>query len=269
MWDLRGFLSHCRHWGRLSFEFCCVPREKHRLTQRRGVNRRTLDHPTVCCCFPIRSAVFVSALLTVIFALAMLGMRAVVEARLRVFTGGYELRSRVIVDLLEISGVLWGSVGMVGVLFLKTSYVRTFFYYQVFRLVGWGIMYMTDVPLLWNCELWNTDIKAATAQYGWNDLMFSIAVTNRCPQERTLFVTCSTIGFYVFLYFTMATQWLLNDLDDEPRYLLRVPQGTPDGAFYASSLASNYGIQQKRAAGEPMKDQGFTASNAPLGKQLP
>jgi len=267
MSGLQGFWCRCKHWARLSFEFCCVPREKHRLTQQRGINRRVLDHPTVCFCFPIRSAVFVSALLTVVFALVLLASRQVVEAGLRVFTGGYELQSRVIVDLLEISGVVWGAVGMVGVLYLRTSYVRTFFYYQVLRLVGWFLMYTADVPLLWNCELWNTDIKAATAQHGWNDLMFGIAVLNRCQHERTLFVTCSTIGFFVFLYFTMATQWLLSDLDDEPRYLLRVPQDRPDGAFYASSLASNYGIQQKRALGK--QDQGLMASNVPPGKQLP
>jgi len=273
MLDWRGFLSQCvsrsRHWGHLSFEFCCVPREKHRVTQRRGLNRRALDHPTVCCCIPIRSAVFVSAFLTVVFALAMLVMRTGMESGLRVFTGGYELRSRVIVDLLEISGVVWGPIGMSGVLFLRTSHVRTFFYYQVFRLVGWFIMYMTDVPLLWNCELWNTDIKAATAQYGWNDLMYGIAVMNGCERERTLFVACSTTGFFVFLYFTMATQWLLSDLDDEPRYLLRVPQDRPDGAFYATSLASNYGSQQKRVLGDPVKDPGFMAASAPMGKQLP
>jgi len=269
MVDLRGFLGRCRHWAHLSFEFCCVPRQKHRLTQSRGVNRRVLDHPTVCCCFPIRSAVFASAFFTVVFALAMLAMRAVVESGVRIFTGGYELRSRVIVDLLEISGVIWGVVGMVGVLHLRTSLVKTYYYYQVLRLVGWFVMYMTDVPLLWDCELYNTDIKAATAKYGWNPLMASIAVLSKCPQERTLFMTCSTTGFFIFLYFTMATQWLLSDLDDEPRFLLRVPQDRPDGAFYASSLASNYGIQQKRALGEPVKDPGLMMASAPLGKQIP
>jgi len=249
MWDLWDI----HLWPAALYERCVNHKLgfQPRAPLQRGLNRRVLEHPTVCCCFPLRTAVFLSALCTALLSLALLGSRDVVGQELRVFTGGYALQSKVIVDLVEISGIVWGTLGVFGVVFLRASYVRTYMSYQMFRLFIWLVMYFTDVPFLWSCELWRTDLKEAAKQYGWNDVMYSIAMSGQCQQERTLFVTCSTFSLFFFLYLTIATQWLLNDLEDEPRYLLKVPAGCPSGAFYTTSLAGGARAPQQLGQGSP------------------
>merc|ERR1740121_2660506 len=77
-------------------------------------------------------------------------------------------------------------------------------------------------------------------------------MSGRCEQERTLFVACSTLSLFLFLYVTMATQWLLDELEDEPRYLLHAPKNYPSGAFYTTGFSSGGG----RAAQQPIPRPG-------------
>jgi hypothetical protein len=190
------------------------------------------------------------------------------DDNLRMFTGGYSLQGRVCVDLIEISGMLWGVIGLIGALYLSASYVRIYFYYQMARLFAWLMMYATDVPLLWNCELWMADLKGAAQQYGWNDTMYNIAVHSRCEEERMLFTTFSTIALVCFIQFLMATQLLFSELEEEPRYLLRLPKNSPNGAFYAQSFASRSG-QEAAEKRDRAGDLPGSFQAAPYSGQLP
>lgn len=232
MWDLWDL----HLWPGLLREACCARRPRWRQRGQLRAGAATLG-PAACCCVPLRSAVFVSALGSTLLSLLLLGSREFAERQLRVCSGGYALQSRVIVDLIELSAVVWGAIGAVGAVTLRPGPVRIFYCYQVLRVLAWLAMYLTDVPLLWNCELWKSNVREAAAQYGWNEVMYTIAMNNRCRRERQLFVVLSTLSLLGFLYLTWVTQWFLRGLEQEPRYLLQLPQDRPGGAFYTKSLA--------------------------------
>lgn len=211
--------------------------------------RHAAQRRVVCLCLPLRSAVFFCALGTALLSLVLLALRGRADEALRACTGGYALQSRVIVDLLEVSGLVWGALGALGVLLLRSSYVRVFFYYQVVRLLAWLMMYLTDVPLLWSCELWRADLKEAATRYGWNDVMHEIAMNSHCQHERTTFLACSTLTLLCSIYFTMATKWLLLDFEQEPRYLLHLSKDHPSSAFYTHSRVCQDSRQEPHTSG--------------------
>jgi len=234
--------------------------------QQQPVNARVTQHSTICFCLPLRTAVFVNALGTVVLSILLFFFREVMDDGMRVFTGGYSLQGRVAVDLIEISGCLWGVIGIIGAVYLKTSYVRIYMYYQVARLFAWGVMYLTDVPLLWACELWMTDLELAAKLYGWNHIMYNLAVNSRCQEERFLFTTLSTLCLIFFVQLTWASQKLLNDLEEEPKYLLTLPKNTPNGAFYTQSLASRSLLAQQKEQRDRAADR--NPGSAPPGGQM-
>jgi hypothetical protein len=199
------------------------------------------------CCVPLRTAVFLNAVYTVVLSLFFIISRPLIEETLRMFTGGYALQSRVITEILEISALIWASFGIVGCLFLNGGYVRVFLYYQYARLFAWFMMYYTDVPLLWHCELWRSNTKEAAARFGWNDVMYRVSLANRCPQERALFTTLSTICLLLFFYCIRGTQRFLEEIEEEPKYLLRVPKDHPNGAFYTKSMATKTFVNKEKA----------------------
>jgi hypothetical protein len=205
------------------------------------------ETPMMFCCVPLRTAVFLNAVYSVVLAAFFLLSRQFIEDKLRMFCGGYALQSRVIAEILDVSALLWGSFGIVGCMFLKPGYIRVFHYYQYARLFAWFVMYYTDVPLLWHCEMWRTDTQEAAARFGWNDVMYRVSLSNRCPQERALFTTLSTICLLLFFYCIRGTQRFLEELEEEPKYLLRIPKDHPNGAFYTRSMASRTFVNKEKA----------------------
>jgi len=189
----------------------------------------------MCCCVPLRTAVFLNALCTIFNSLMYIffhGLLKLDVGAVRIFTGGYALQSRVVISILMFTGVIWGAIGLIGALRLKSSFLRIYNIWQMARLAGWVCMYFTDVPLLWRCELWRTHLDEANGMYGWNPIMYDVAMSNLCDTERLLFTFFSTISLAFFAYLVHVNQRLIADLEQEPKYLLRLTD-RPDGAFYA------------------------------------
>lgn len=166
----------------------------------------------------------------------MILMKKHFEEVMRIFSGGYVLQSRVIIGFLELTGALWGVIGMIGTWQQKASYVRIYNYYQMVRCLCWSGMFFTDIPVLLKCEQWQTDIEGAMKEQGWNPIMYEIALSGNCAKERSLFFIFSTLAFVFFVYLTYINQKLQDMLQAEPKYLLRVPKDLPMGAFYTQSL---------------------------------
>lgn len=155
---------------------------------------------------------------------------------MRIFGGGYVLLSRVIIGFLEVTGCVWGIIGLMGVWQCKEHFLEIYNTYQMIRVIVWCGMYITDGPVLWHCELWMTDIKAAIEMQGYNPIMYKIALEGRCQSERFYFFFFSSLSLLFFIYLTRVNQIYQEQLGEEPGYLLRIPKHNPGGAFYAESL---------------------------------
>jgi len=195
------------------------------------------DYKTVCCCVPLRTAVFLNAVSCIISCCLIFLSRSFISQK-TIFEGGYCIQSRIVNITIQCCGLLWGTMGAIGAVMLKTSYIKYFFYYQVVGLVAWIMMYFTDLPLLWQCELWRTDLPKAMKLYGSNPTMFDIAMKRQCSQERILFGFFSGIALIFYAYLVRCTYQLYAELETQPRFLLHVPKCQPSGAFYTWSLAS-------------------------------
>lgn len=190
------------------------------------------------CCIPLRTCVFLNCLGTVVGSVSLSIAHKLFDADFRTFTGGYALQSRVIISVIEVVGILAGLVGLIGTVTLESHCVKFFQMYQIVRLAACCLMYVTDVPLLLHCELFRTSLPKAIEEYDWNPIMFDLALNNRCSEERTAFVIASTVYLAIFVYLTSGTSQFLSELEEEPRYLLRVPKGRTSAAFNSTSLAS-------------------------------
>jgi len=210
-------------------------------------------HATCCCCIPLRLGVFLNAIVTVFGSIVMVFSKHQTESAMRVFGGGYVIQSRVIIGFVEVTGCMWGVLGILGAWHNKASYVKIYNYYQIVRCCCWVLMYFTDLPVLMQCELWVTDIHKALEQQGWNPVMYEIAFSGQCYNERILFIICSTFGFFLFAYLTYVNQLLQDLLDEEPKYLMRIAKDLPNGAFFTQSLGEKASLQ--------VKDQKYSASN--------
>jgi len=190
------------------------------------------------CCIPLRTCVFLNCLGTVFASVSLSIAHKLFEADFRTFTGGYALQSRVIISVIEVVGIFAGLLGLIGTVTLESHCIKFYQMYQIVRLGACFLMYVTDVPLLLHCELFRTNLPKAIEEYDWNPLMFDLALNNRCSQERMSFVIASTVYLLLFVYLTSGTSQFLSELEEEPRYLLRVPKGRASASFNASALAS-------------------------------
>jgi len=199
---------------------------------------------TMLCCVPLRTGVFLNAFFTMLVSIFMIASKEHTEEFMRKFSGGYALTSRVVIGFIEVTGVLWGIMGIMGTVLVKNSYIRVYNWYQIVRVCAWFGMYYSDVPLLLNCELWRSDITKAIKLYGWNPVMYNIAMGNECYQERMDFLIFSFISLLFFIYLITCNMRLQATLEQEPRYLLRVPKETPMGSFYTESIGAGGSVGQ-------------------------
>lgn len=202
--------------------------------------------PMAFMCIPVRSAVFLGGLGCALHGLFLLHHP---EDR-RIFVGGYSDWSMAMIDLLELSAMLWGLLGALGAFYMKEGFLRSFYYYEAARILAWFAMYVLDVPLLLNCELGRDDPNAFMARYG-GQAVLKIAAEGTCDEERSAFYVLSLLSLAFFCQFFFATQllgcshkwseWLgtkpgvsirrlLLDFADDPRYLLMSKEG-PTGVF--------------------------------------
>lgn len=224
----------------------CFARNGIHLTGILHTKNPVVTDDAMCCCVPIRTAVFFNALFTVVLSFLMITCKHWIEDEMRPLQGGYARSSRVLIEFVEVTGLCWGMLGVIGTVTMKSSYIRTYFQYQIGRICATFYMYCTDVPLLWECEEWRTDLYGAIGKHGWNPVMYNIAMGNRCYPERWQFIICSTLYLMTLIYFASVNRRLQNTCEVEPRYMLNVPKMAPGGAFYS------YGSGSTRAK-EPAK----------------
>jgi len=155
---------------------------------------------------------------------------------MRHFTGGYGRSSRFFIVAIEISGVLFGAVGIVGTWCQKRDYVVTFNVWQFVRLAAWGYMYYIDIPLVSRCEEMLNNVEAMTQQYGWNPILYDVAMAGDCSGERTRFFVLSFSTLLIFMYVVWATLRFQDFMGRAPKHVLRLPKDISSGAFYAHSM---------------------------------
>ncbi|CAK9063401.1 Methyltransf_21 domain-containing protein [Durusdinium trenchii] len=221
---------------------------------------------------PIRSAVFLGGLGCALQGFLLLqhadliarrneGTLAPVptESVRRLFVGGYNDWSCALMDLLDVSAGVWGLIGALGAFYMREGFLRTFYYYEALRLMCWFLMYFLDVPLLLNCELGRDDPNAFVERFGAHQAVLKIAAEGQCDEERSFFYVLSFACLAFFSQFFFATQRLLLDFSDDPRYLLLSKEG-PTGIF-----------QQQVGSGVPTAATPlvFSGVNAPEGSPRP
>lgn len=192
------------------------------------------EHPTMCCCFPLRTGVFLVGIDCIVNSFGMVFFRQAKEDAMRRYFGGYAQQSRVVNDVMYLAGILMGFFGIAGAWNLKPSYIRAFLHYNLIRIALFFLMYATDIPMLWTCEMWRTDLEKAVQIYGWNHVMYWIAAGKNCVSERRVFMVCSTVGLIYVMYLTYCVHRLLQTMDEENKYLMRVPKMSAAGAFVSA-----------------------------------
>ncbi|CAK9042300.1 Hypothetical protein SCF082_LOCUS24349, partial [Durusdinium trenchii] len=211
-------------------------------------------HPMAFMCIPIRSAVFLGGLGCALQGFLLLQHADLISVR-RLFVGGYNDWSCALMDLLDVSAGVWGLIGALGAFYMREGFLRTFYYYEALRLMCWFLMYFLDVPLLLNCELGRDDPNAFVERFGAHQAVLKIAAEGQCDEERSFFYVLSFACLAFFSQFFFATQRLLLDFSDDPRYLLLSKEG-PTGIF-----------QQQVGSGVPTAATPlvFSGVNAPEG----
>jgi len=191
---------------------------------------------TCCIVIPLRLGVMLSACLTFLTSLLYVLDRDVFQALFRHFTGGYALASKVCIGTIEVTGVFFGLLGILGCWYARHRYVVVFNMWQFVRLGGWLFMYWVDIPLMAHCEDWVNNIETMTKEHGWNKLMYEIAMGARCENERQHFFVLSALTLLLFLYIVWSTARYADFMGRLPKHLLRVPKDLSSGAFYAHSM---------------------------------
>lgn len=194
-----------------------------------------IHQQSICICLPLRLGIFVAAFCT-LFTSALYLLDGSWQQNMRHFTGGYSRSSRFFIGGIEITGTLFGVVGMLGTWYQKRDYVVTFNVWQFARLVAWGYMYYTDIPLVSRCEEWVNNVEAMTKQYGWNKILYKVAMAGDCSGERIRFFVLSFLTLLTFMYIVWATVRYQDFMGRTPKHLLRLPKDMTSGAFYAHSM---------------------------------
>ncbi|CAJ1439021.1 unnamed protein product, partial [Effrenium voratum] len=162
-------------------------------------------HPMAFGCVPVRTATFLTAAGCSLQGLLLLRWHLAVEEDRRAFVGGYSDWSRALIDLLDLSAMLWGGLGAYGALYLREGFIRAFYYYQATRILAWPLMYLLDVPLLLSCELGRDDPSAFVARFGPQQAVLSIAAEGSCDDERSFFSVLSVLCLAFFAHCFFAT----------------------------------------------------------------
>lgn len=215
---------------------------------------------TMFYCMPLRLGVFVVAIFQLIVSVLWCVDKAGWEYTFRHMMGGYALASRLVVGVIEVSGIVTAVLGIMGCWFVKPSYIYTYMYWQYLRCAGLLVIYLVDVPLLANCEGWVNSIDQMQKEHGWNAVMYDLAIGGYCNSERTLYFLLTAITFALCWYAASCSRRYAAVMDQAPRHLLRVPKDLPSGAYYASSTGERARLNGNGVA----RGQGIMAPNTPF-----
>jgi len=210
----------------------------------------TVHEDTMCSVVPLRLGIFLVAVFTVIWATCSLLFSGFAESMVY-FTGGYCLKTRIALGFMEVTGIIFGICGAIGAWGCKKDYVLTFNCWQVVRILVFAYIYWVDVPLLNSCESWVNDVDSMIAKYGWNDLMYKVAMAAVCNQERDRFWVGSIITFLFLVYVTWCTHRYLEEVGKTPKHLLRIPKDLTSGAWYAHALGEKNHMNDSWGSARP------------------
>ncbi|CAE7544866.1 unnamed protein product [Symbiodinium sp. KB8] len=96
--------------------------------------------------------------------------------------------------LAEYSGLLFGVLGVMGTWSGRRDWVKSYNAWLWFRLLCYGVMYFFDFPLIAHCEDFVNSLQPTTEKYGYNPLMYNIAMNSQCSSTRTRFLVCSILN---------------------------------------------------------------------------
>jgi len=199
------------------------------------------DLKLLCCgCIPLRLGVFLIAVFSIVTSVVVLFAKSLGVDTAAAF-GGYTLQSKTFLLFIEVSGAIWGFIGAQGALRCHANSVIVFFYYQVARCVCWIGVFYYDLPALYACEKWVTDMASQPA---WNPQMYQVAMEGLCFEKRMFFYLLNMPLFIMFCYFTYANYlfvWGNRGLNEgiPNRSYANIGDKATLGMFVASSLAEH------------------------------
>lgn len=192
---------------------------------------------TMYVCVPLRLGVFVSAAVTLWISIIFLVDYPLYTTLFRSCFGGFALASRIVVDIAEYSGLAFAWLGTVGTWYGRLDWVRCFNYWQYVRLLSFAIVFYVDMPLIMHCEDWVSDVQGTSEGYGWNQLMYNMAMQGSCSSSRTNFFAFATLSMMILMYTASATDRYLEYMGRVPKHLRELEaEDVTMNAFYSHSL---------------------------------
>eukprot|EP00930_Biecheleria_cincta_P075737 TRINITY_DN62926_c0_g1_i1.p1 TRINITY_DN62926_c0_g1~~TRINITY_DN62926_c0_g1_i1.p1 ORF type:complete len:231 (+),score=24.03 TRINITY_DN62926_c0_g1_i1:123-815(+) len=201
---------------------------------------------TMFFCVPLRLAIWVSAIVTTLASLLYILNYATFVHLFRDFAGGFGNGGRIATAIGEYAGLFFGILGVGGTWYGRRDWIQSFYVGLYFRLLCFAVMYYFDIPLVAHCEDWVNNLRSATDTYGWNELMYHIAMHGDCESTRDRFFVLSLLTVFVHMYLVSATQRYLEYMGRLPKHLLRMPKDLTSGAFYSSSLGDRSALDGHR-----------------------
>jgi hypothetical protein len=211
-------------------------------TKRYGVDPHE-DLKLLCCgCVPLRLAVFFIAIFYLVSSFIILFVKLTgLFDTAAILNSGYTIQSRTFLTFVEVSGAIWGFIGVQGAIRCHANSLTVFFYYQVIKLLCMILVFYYDLPALYSCEKWVTDMAS---QPEWNPQMYQVAMEGQCYTKRMLFYLVNfpmlLIGGY-FTYINYIYVWGKGGLNEglRERAYANIGDKATLGIFAASSLAEH------------------------------
>ncbi|CAE7939545.1 unnamed protein product, partial [Symbiodinium necroappetens] len=145
-------------------------------------------------CIPIRLTVLTSAVIVTLTSFLYIVDYRLFNQLFRSFVGGFGVGGNIATCLAEYSGLLFGVLGVMGTWSGRRDWVKSYNAWLWFRLLCYGVMYFFDFPLIAHCEDFVNSLQPTTEKYGYNPLMYNIAMNSQCSSTRTRFLVCSILN---------------------------------------------------------------------------
>ncbi|CAE7689020.1 unnamed protein product [Symbiodinium pilosum] len=191
---------------------------------------------TLFCCIPVRLTVLASAVIVTLTSVLYTLDYKLFNQLFRNFVGGFGIGGNIATCLGEYSGLLFGTLGVMGTWSGRRDWVKSYNGWLWFRLLCYGVMYTFDFPLITHCEDFVNSLQPTTEKYGYNPLMYNIAMNSQCSSTRTSFLVLSLLMVFLIMYLIWGTSDYIEFTGRLPKHLLRMPKDLTSGAFYSHSL---------------------------------